>query len=184
MNVRPDLRMSKAAFIEWDAAEGVHCELVRGRVVMMPRPSLNHGMIVSNLHLVLRTKLDAKQWAVIIEFGLDTGPETLRYPDAVVFRSGSPGKSYTTHTCTACRSAVAVKYRNRFWRQGRRVSGVIKSARLHRAVAGRTESLDVVSHLNVSAVRAWTESDFRHQGRRSRRRVADRTADGRYLRRG
>jgi Uma2 family endonuclease len=98
MNVRPDLHMSKAAFVEWDAAEGVRCELVGGRVVMMPRPSLNHGMIVSNLHHVLRTKLDAKQWAVIVEFGLDTGPETLRYPDIVVFRSGSPGKSYTTST--------------------------------------------------------------------------------------
>jgi len=33
MNVRPDLRMSKAAFIEWDAGEGQRCELVVGRVV-------------------------------------------------------------------------------------------------------------------------------------------------------
>jgi len=40
MNIRPDLRMSKAAFIEWDAGEGQRCELVGGRVVMMPRPSL------------------------------------------------------------------------------------------------------------------------------------------------
>jgi Uma2 family endonuclease len=96
MNVRPDLRMSKAAFLEWDAGEGQRCELVGGRVVMMPRPSQAHGMIVANLMVLLRTMLDRKQWAVISEFGLDTGPATLRYPDLVVYPAGSPGKSYTT----------------------------------------------------------------------------------------
>jgi Uma2 family endonuclease len=35
---------------------------------------------------------------VIMEFGLDTGPDTLRYPDIVVFPAGSPDKSYTTST--------------------------------------------------------------------------------------
>src|SRR6266403_4242131 len=95
MNVRPNRRMTKAAFIEWDAGEGQRCELVGGRVVMMPRPSLAHGMIVMNLGVLLRAKLDPKQWVVIAEFGLDTGPETLRYPDIVVDRAGRPGKSYT-----------------------------------------------------------------------------------------
>jgi Uma2 family endonuclease len=98
MNVRPDLRMSKAAFIKWDAGEGQPCELVGGRVVMMPRPSQAHGVIVSNLHHLLRLRLDPKQWFVIMEFGLDTGPDTLRYPDIVVFPAGSPDKSYTTRT--------------------------------------------------------------------------------------
>jgi Uma2 family endonuclease len=98
MNVRPDLRMSKAAFIEWDAGEGQRCELVGGRVVMMPRPSRAHGVIVTNLTLRLRARLDPKQWDVIMEFGLDTGPDTLRYPDIVVFPAGSPDKSYTTTT--------------------------------------------------------------------------------------
>jgi Uma2 family endonuclease len=98
MNIRPDLRMSKAAFIEWDAGEGQRCELVGGRVVMMPRPSENHGMIVMNLGVLLRTRLDRKQWTVIAEFGLDTGPETLRYPDIVVYPAGSSGNSYTTST--------------------------------------------------------------------------------------
>jgi Uma2 family endonuclease len=98
MNVRADLRMSKAAFLEWDATEGQRCELVGGRVVMMPRPSQNHGVIVSNLHHLLRNRLDPKQWLVIMEFALDTGPDTLRYPDLVVYPTGSPGKSYTTTT--------------------------------------------------------------------------------------
>jgi Uma2 family endonuclease len=97
MNVWPDLRMSKAAFIDWDAGEGQRCELVGGRVVMMARPSQNHGTIVTNLLILLRAQLDRKEWAVISEFGTDTGPETLRYPDIVVFRRG-PGRSYATST--------------------------------------------------------------------------------------
>jgi Uma2 family endonuclease len=96
MNVRPDLRMSKAAFLEWDAGEGQRCELVGGRVVMMARPSQNHGVIVMNLGAYLHARLDPAQWNVIMEFGLDTGPETLRYPDIVVFPAGSPGNSRTT----------------------------------------------------------------------------------------
>jgi Uma2 family endonuclease len=98
MNVRPELRMSKAAFVEWDAGEGQRYELVGGRVVMMPRPSQAHGKIVTNLVVLLRTGLDRKQWEVIAEFGLDTGPETLRYPDIVVYPAGSSDKSRTTST--------------------------------------------------------------------------------------
>src|SRR5215470_57406 len=73
MNVRPDLPMSKGAFIEWNAAEEERCELVGGRVVMMPRPSLAHGMIVMTLTVLLRTRLDPKQWVVVAEFGIDSG---------------------------------------------------------------------------------------------------------------
>ncbi len=95
MNVRPNMPMSKAAFIAWSGVEGERCELVEGRVVMMPRLSLAHGMIVANLLVALRTRLDPKQWVVVPELGLDTGPETLRYPDSVVDRVGGPRKRYT-----------------------------------------------------------------------------------------
>jgi len=98
MNIRPDLHMSKAAFIEWNAAGEERCELVGGRVVMMPRPSRAHGLIVSNLVVALRSQLDPHQWGVIPEFGLDAGPETLRYPDIVVDRAGGGAKD---HTATA-----------------------------------------------------------------------------------
>jgi hypothetical protein len=40
MNIQPNMPMSKAAFIEWGATEEERYELVEGRVVMMPRPSL------------------------------------------------------------------------------------------------------------------------------------------------
>ena len=95
MNIQPNLRMSKAAFIEWSATEEERFELVGGRVVMMPRPSRDHAIIVMNLASLLRNQLDRKQWTVIAEFGLDAGPETLRYPDIVVDRAGGPGKAYT-----------------------------------------------------------------------------------------
>jgi Uma2 family endonuclease len=51
-----------------------------------------------NLAVMLRARLDQKQWFVIMEFGLDTGPDTLRYPDSVVYPNGSPDKSYATRT--------------------------------------------------------------------------------------
>jgi Uma2 family endonuclease len=94
MNILPNLPMSKAAFIGWGATEEERYELVGGRVVMMPRPSLAHGLIVGNLYVALRSRLDPKQWAVVQEFGLDAGPETLRYPDIVVDRAGGRPKSY------------------------------------------------------------------------------------------
>jgi Uma2 family endonuclease len=95
MNIQPDVRMTKEAFIEWSAAEEERCELVRGRVVMMPRPSRAHGLIISNLIVALRSRLAPKQWDVVAEFGLDAGPETLRYPDIVVDRAGGGAKDYT-----------------------------------------------------------------------------------------
>ena len=95
MNTLPNLRMTKAAFIAWSATEDERHEFVGGRVVMMPRPSRAHGMIVMNLAFLLRSRLDPEQWVVIAEFGLDTGPDTLRYPDIVVDHAGGGEKDYT-----------------------------------------------------------------------------------------
>lgn len=94
MDIQPNQRMSKAAFIGWGATEEERYELVGGRIVMMPRPSLAHGLIVGNLYVGLRSRLDRKQWVVIQEYGLDAGPDTLRYPDIVVDRTGGQAKAY------------------------------------------------------------------------------------------
>jgi Uma2 family endonuclease len=98
MNVRPNLRMDKAAFVAWMEANEGRYELAGGRVVMMPGVSRNHGLMVTNLVVALSARLDPRQWAVIAEFGLDAGPQTLRYPDIVVDRAGGGGKD---HTATA-----------------------------------------------------------------------------------
>jgi Uma2 family endonuclease len=92
MNIQPNLRMSKAAFIEWNAAEEQRCELVGGRVVMMPGVSRVHGRIVRRLVIALIGRLNPRQWEVIAEFGLDAGPDTLRYPDIIVDRAGGSDK--------------------------------------------------------------------------------------------
>lgn len=95
MNIQPNLHMDKAGFLAWMQANEERCELAGGRVVMMPRPSRAHGIIVSNLVVALRRQLDPHLWVVIPEFGLDTGPQTLRYPDIVVDRAGGDAKDYT-----------------------------------------------------------------------------------------
>jgi Uma2 family endonuclease len=95
MNIQPNLRMSKAAFIEWSATAEERYELVGGRVLMMARPALAHALIIANLIVALRARLDPNRWVVISEFGIDAGPETLRYPDVVVDPVGGAAKDYT-----------------------------------------------------------------------------------------
>jgi Uma2 family endonuclease len=95
MNFQPNLRMDKAAFLAWMQANEGRYELAGGRVVMMPGVSRAHGMLVMNIASLLREQLDRNQWTVIAEFGLDAGPQTLRYPDVVVDRAGGGNKDYT-----------------------------------------------------------------------------------------
>jgi Uma2 family endonuclease len=95
MNIQMHGRMDKVAFIASMETAEERYELAGGRVVMMPRPSRAHGMLVMNLAALLRDRLDRKQWTVIAEFGLDAGPDTLRYPDIVVDRAGGGAKDYT-----------------------------------------------------------------------------------------
>jgi len=95
MNIQTNLRMNKPFFVTWVEAKQDSYELAKGVAMMMPRPSWAHGLIVSNVMYALRRRLDPKQWAVVAEFGLDTGPDTLRYPDIVVDCAGGSAKSYT-----------------------------------------------------------------------------------------
>ena len=94
MNLQPDLRMDKAAFIAWSAAAEDRCELVEGRIVMMPRPSRAHAWIVRRLVVALSNRLDPEKWDILAEFGLDAGPQTMRYPDVMVDRAGGGAKDY------------------------------------------------------------------------------------------
>ena len=69
-------------------------ELAEGRVVMMVGATRAHGLIVSNLVALCRAQLDPQQWMVIVDFGLDAGPRTLRYPDVVIDRVGGNAGDY------------------------------------------------------------------------------------------
>ena len=96
MNIQPNLRMDKAAFIAWMQANEGRYELARGRVVMMPGASKVRGRIITRLVVALNTLFDPQVWDVISEFGVEAGPETLRYPDVVVERAGGGNKDFTT----------------------------------------------------------------------------------------
>jgi Uma2 family endonuclease len=98
MNFQPNLRMDKAAFLAHMQATEERCELAGGRVVMMPGASRVHGRIVRKLVIALTNRLDPLEWEVFWKFGLDVGPETLRYPDVLVDRADSGDKDYATAT--------------------------------------------------------------------------------------
>lgn len=87
--------MDKPAFLAWIQEREGRYELTGGRVVMMPGASRGHGIIVMNLAALMRAQLDPANWTVIAEFGLESGPETLRYPDIVVDRAGGALADYT-----------------------------------------------------------------------------------------
>jgi Uma2 family endonuclease len=94
MNLQPDLRMDKAAFLSWIETKEERHELAGGRVVKLPRPTWAHARIKSNLIFMLHSRLDRRQWEPLFSFGLDVGPETFRYPDFVVDRAGGSGRDF------------------------------------------------------------------------------------------
>jgi Uma2 family endonuclease len=95
MNVQLPLHIDKAAFLAWVQGREGRYELARGRVLMMVGASRNHGIIVGNLFSLIREQLDPGAWTIIQDFGLEAGPETLRYPDIVVDRRGGRGDDFT-----------------------------------------------------------------------------------------
>jgi Uma2 family endonuclease len=98
MNVSLPLQLDKPAFLAWAQGREGRYELVGGRVIMMVGTSRGHAIIVGNLYAIIRAELDPAQWTVLMDFGLDGGPETLRYPDLMVDRAGGrPGD----HTASA-----------------------------------------------------------------------------------
>jgi Uma2 family endonuclease len=92
MNIQLPTQMDKPAFLHWLDRREERYELVGGRVVMMVGASRAHAIIVRNLVIYLHGHLDQRQWTVLSEFGLDAGPQTLRFPDVIVDHAdGAPG---------------------------------------------------------------------------------------------
>src|SRR3974390_1307445 len=98
MNIQLPRHIDKSAFLAWVQGREGRYELAEGRVLMMVGASRNHGIIVGNLYSLIKAQLDPREWTVIAEFGLDTGPRTLRYPDIVVDRKGGRGGDFTATT--------------------------------------------------------------------------------------
>ncbi|HEY7301640.1 MAG TPA: Uma2 family endonuclease [Xanthobacteraceae bacterium] len=95
MNVQSQLPMDNATFLEWVQGREERYELAGGRAMMMTGGSMRHGLIVGNMFVSLRARLDRKQWIVLTDFGIDVRPGTIRYPDVVVDRHGAKGDALT-----------------------------------------------------------------------------------------
>ena len=94
MNVQLPVHIDKSAFLAWVQGREERYELAEGRVVRVAGATRAHRLIVSNLVVTLHGQLDPQRWTVIADFGLDAGPETLRYPDIVVDRTGGAAGDY------------------------------------------------------------------------------------------
>jgi Uma2 family endonuclease len=96
MNVQPDLRMDKAAFLAWAQGREGRYELAERRVVMMVGGSKAHALVASKLVRTLWARLDLKKWIVLgSDLAVDVGPGSLRYPDAIVDTIGGAGGDLT-----------------------------------------------------------------------------------------
>ena len=96
MNVQLPMHLDKAGFLAWVQGREERYELAQGRVVMVVGASKAHGILVLNLAELLRGQLNRREWTVILDFGLDTGPDTLRYPDLMVDRAGGLKSAMTS----------------------------------------------------------------------------------------
>jgi Uma2 family endonuclease len=80
MNVQLPGKMDQQRFLAWVQGREERYELDRGRVIMMTGGSRAHG--------ALTARLDPDQFAVLPEFGVDLGPDSIRSPDVVVDAAG------------------------------------------------------------------------------------------------
>jgi Uma2 family endonuclease len=92
MNVQLPVHMDQSAFLVWVQEREERYELDRGRVIMMTGGSRAHWQIAINIVKALGARLDPDRFTVLTEFGVDLGPDSLRFPDVVVDIAGEmPG---------------------------------------------------------------------------------------------
>jgi len=85
MNVQPRVPMDKDTFLAWAQGREGRFELVERRVVMMVGGSKTHALIASQLMRALWARIDVTKWVVLgSDLAVDVGPDSLRYPDAIV----------------------------------------------------------------------------------------------------
>jgi Uma2 family endonuclease len=95
MNVQLPLRMDKPAFLDWVQGREERYELDRGRVIMMTGGSRAHWQIAFNLAKALDIRIDPNRWAVLLDFGVNLAPESIRFPDVIVDSAGENSKDLT-----------------------------------------------------------------------------------------
>ena len=138
MNIQPNLRMGKSEFLAWVQAQQGRFELIERRVVMMTGGSRGHGIIVRRLAKALEKHLDSNRWAVwTSDFGVDVGPNFVRYPDVVVDVVGGRFQDLDRNSPLAGRGSPLPDIGHvRPPRKGRRISSIAVAVGLSRAGAG------------------------------------------------
>ena len=85
MNVQPPVPMDKDTFLVWAQGREGRLELVERRVVTLVGGSKTHALIASQLMRALWARIDVTKWVVLgSDLAVDVGPDSLRYPDAIV----------------------------------------------------------------------------------------------------
>jgi len=85
MNVQPRVPMDKDTFLAWAQGREGRFELVERRVVTTVGGSKTHALIASQLMRALWARIDVTKWVVLgSDLAVDVGPDSLRYPDAIV----------------------------------------------------------------------------------------------------
>ena len=89
MKAELPVNIDKATFLTWvQTRERKRYELVEGVGVEAGLHTRAHAMLAGNLMKVLDAALGGHQWHVLLSFGVDTGPNTVRDPDVLVDRGG------------------------------------------------------------------------------------------------
>jgi Uma2 family endonuclease len=87
--------IDKSAFLAWGQQQEGRYELADGRVVKTPAQTRTHALTVTHLISLMSAHLDEHTWEAFLNFGVETGPRSLRYPDIVVDRASGSGSDLT-----------------------------------------------------------------------------------------
>lgn len=89
MNVSLRLpRMTRDQFLDWAARQEAPYEFDGFEPVAMTGGTRRHGLICVNLLLAIRTRLGEGPFQVLLEAGLATVGNAVRYPDVCILRAG------------------------------------------------------------------------------------------------
>ena len=87
--------IDKREFLAWGERQEGRYELVRGNAVMTPPSMRVHALTRMSLFSLIYARLDGAKWEILLNFGVDIGPRSIRYPDIVVDRTGGAGSDLT-----------------------------------------------------------------------------------------
>ncbi len=93
MNVTLRPAMTREQFLDWSGHQDGRWEFDGARPVAMAGGSNNHSMIVARLIHALLKRLDDAAWKVLVDAGLATVGDKVRYPDVLVTRTPAPGSA-------------------------------------------------------------------------------------------